>query len=147
MLKKHVHITNRFLTSFEEFVILPISFMRKTIRLKYISWILIAVISAVTIHCVHESAHAMERHLAVGDKHASHAEMSVPHQCPSFPGEQHTDYDGCNTCINCVCHAPLTIQPLQLSYRPIISDLIKSDPFKHLPEVYLSKFIPPQKQA
>jgi hypothetical protein len=41
----------------------------------------------------------------------------------------------------------LTVQPLQLGYNPLILNLSTSDPFKHLPEVYLPKFIPPQIQA
>lgn len=121
--------------------------MRKTIHLKFISWVLLAVISAVTIHCVHESAHAIQSHVTAAGEHASDAEISAKHQCPCTPLEQQKDYDGCDTCSNCVCHAPLTIQPFHFSYDPIISYLSTFDPFKHLPEVYLTKFIPPQKQA
>ncbi len=84
--------------------------------------------------------------MTAGDR-ASHVEMSAPHQCPCSPHEQHNDYDGCDTCSNCACHASLTIQQFQLRYNPMILDLSTSHPFKHLPEVFLSKFIPPQNNA
>ena len=111
---------------------------------KFISWVILVVMLTATIHCVHESAHAMQSNVAEADNQGLHSEISTPHQCPCTPLEQHNDDDGCDTCINCTCHAPLAIQPLQLSYNPIISNLSTSDPFKHLPEVYLSKFVPPQ---
>jgi hypothetical protein len=101
----------------------------------------------VTITGVHESAHAMQSHVTAPSDQASPSEISASHQCPCAPLEQHEDYDCCDTCSNCSCHAPLTIQPLQLSYSPIILDLSTPDTFKHLPEVYLSKFIPPQNPA
>jgi len=41
----------------------------------------------------------------------------------------------------------LTIHPFQLSYNPSIIDFGTSEEFKHLPEVYLPKFIPPQNLA
>jgi len=49
--------------------------------------------------------------------------------------------------MNCACHASVTIQQFQLSYNPSILKLNLSEPFKYLPEVFLSKFIPPQKHA
>jgi hypothetical protein len=102
----------------------------------------------VTIDGVHESAHAMQSHVIAASDQVSLLEIFASHQCPCSPLEQHKDYDGCDTCVNCVCHAPLTMQPFQLSYNPSILDsLYASDPFKHLPEVYLSKFIPPQNPA
>lgn len=89
----------------------------------------------------------MQNQVAAADDQGSHSEVSVTHQCPCAPLEPHKDYDGCDSCINCACHAPLTVQPIQLGYNPITLNLNKSEPFKHLPEVYLPKFIPPQEQA
>lgn len=121
--------------------------MRKTIHLKFISWVLLAVISAVTIHCVHESAHAMQSHATEVDKHESNTEISATPPCSCPPVEQHNNSGECDNCSSCACHAPLTIQPFRFSYNPTTSDLSTFDPFKHLPEVYLSRFIPPQIQA
>jgi hypothetical protein len=41
----------------------------------------------------------------------------------------------------------MTEQPVQVVYSLQIAPLVFPDPFKFLPEVYLSKFIPPQIQA
>lgn len=119
-------------------------YMLKTMPLKFISRLVLIVMLTVTINSLHESAHAMSGHDLTQN---SPAEMFAGHSCPCAPMEQHKDYDGCDNCINCVCHAPLTVKPFQLDYNPIIVELSASDPFKFLPEVYLSKFIPPQKQA
>ena len=121
--------------------------MQKHIPLKIFSWIILVLMLTVTIDGVHESAHAMQGHVTAAIDPASPSEISSSHQCPCFPLEQHKDYDGCDSCDNCACHAPLTMQQFQLSYNPVISDLSMADPFRYLPEVYLSKFIPPQKQA
>ena len=105
------------------------------------------VMLAVTINGVHNSAHAMQSHVTAENDQVSASEITAPHQCPCAPHEQHEDSDCCDSCINCACHAPLAVQPFKLGYNPIILDLNTSDTFKHLPEVYLSRFIPPQIQA
>ena len=102
---------------------------------------------AVTINGVHESAHAMQNHVTTGNDQVSASEITDTHHCPCAPHEQHEDSDCCDSCINCACHAPLAVQQFKLGYNPIILDLNTSDPFKHLPEVYLSRFIPPQIHA
>jgi hypothetical protein len=121
--------------------------MRKLIHLKFLSLILLTVMLTVTINGVHESAVAMQSHVFAVSDQASHTLVSVPHKCPFTPLEQHKDFDGCDTCISCSCHAPLAFQQFQLSYNPIIINLSTSDPYTHLPEVFLSKFIPPQNNA
>jgi len=121
--------------------------MRKFIHLKFFSWVLLVVTLTVTINGVHNNAHAMQSQIAAASVQVSTSEITASHHCPCIPHDQHEDADCCDTCINCACHAPLTVQPLQLGYNPIISELSAPDPFKHLPEVYLSKFIPPQIHA
>jgi len=118
--------------------------MSKFIHLKFLSSLLLLVLLSATINGVHESAHAMQSPVNTA---SSALEAAPPHDTPCTPFEHHQDYDGCDSCVNCACHASFTIQPLQLSYNPIILDLSTFAPFKHLPEVYLSKFIPPQIQA
>jgi len=122
--------------------------MRNKIPLKFFAKLLLVVMLTVAINGVHENSHAMQSPVAAADDHGLNSDnASATHQCPCPPFEQHKDCDGCDNCINCTCHAPLTVQPLQLDYKPIIVNLSMSDSFKHLPEVYLSKFIPPQIQA
>jgi hypothetical protein len=113
---------------------------------KIVTWALLIVTLFVTINCVHESAHAVQRDMAAtGDTEQS--TVSASHQCPFAPLEQHEDYDGCDACVNCACHAPLAFQQFQLSYRPMILALNTTYLFKHPPEVFLPKFIPPQNKA
>lgn len=121
--------------------------MRKLIPIKFFTKLLLMVMLTVTVSSVHESAHAMQDHVKVANYQSSLSQISAPHQCPCSPLEQHKDYDGCDTCINCACHAPLTVQPLKFNYNPASYDIQFYYTSKFLPEVYLSKFIPPQKQA
>jgi hypothetical protein len=120
--------------------------MSTYINLKFISSVLLLVMLAITIQGAHESAHAMQRPV---NGTGSTLENQAPHHdnTPCTPFEHHQDYDGCDSCINCFCHASLTILPINLGYNPVISDLQTFDPFRFLPEVYLTKFIPPQIQA
>jgi hypothetical protein len=132
------------LTFLDGLFILPVLMCNlKFIHLKLHSWILLAVMLTVTLIGVYESA-AKESHLTTASVQSACCEISTSPHCPCSPLQQHTDYDGCDSCDDCGCHAPLGTRAFQLSYAPIIIDLNSRDPFKHLPEVYLSKFIPPQ---
>jgi hypothetical protein len=117
--------------------------MRK-FRLKFISWVILAAMLTVTVNCVHESAHAMQSQPSATDDRKSTPDISVTHHCPCSQHEQHDDNDDCDTCYNCACHTPSTMQPFQFGYNPLILELSTFDPFRHIPEVYLPKFIPPQ---
>lgn len=115
--------------------------MRTFIHLKLIAAVLLLVMLTVTINGAHESAHAMQSPVTTT---SSAAEAPAPHDTPCTPFEHHQDNDGCDSCVNCVCHVSLTVQLFQLSYNPVISELQTADPFRFLPEVYLTRFIPPQ---
>jgi hypothetical protein len=97
----------------------------------------------VAINGLHECSHAAQSHETITGSQVVHPEISFSHHCPCVPFEQHNDFDGCDTCANCSCHAPLTIHPFQIAYNPIILDLSTFAPFNFLPEVYLSLFVPP----
>ena len=118
--------------------------MRKLIPLKFVSQLLLVIMLIMAVNGVHESAHAMQDHVKASNYQVSLSQVSAPHQCPCTPPAEHKDYDGCNTCINCTCHAPMTIQQIQISYNPsILDNLYASPPFIFLPKVYLSLFVPP----
>jgi len=121
--------------------------MRSAIYLKFISWVMLVVVSSFTLHCVRESAHAMQERAAAAGEQTSDTQVSAQHHCPCSPVGEHTDYDDCDSCADCACHAHLTVQPFQFISNPTISDLCMIDSFRHLPEVYLTRFIPPQIQA
>jgi hypothetical protein len=115
--------------------------------LKCISSLLLVLMLTLAINVMHDSAHVMQGHLTTARVHATPSKISTSHHGPCTPFEQQNDHDGCDLCINCVCHAPLTIQTFQLRYIPLLVALRPSDIFKHLPEVYFPKFIPPQISA
>ncbi len=117
--------------------------MFKHVPLNFFSRILILVMLVVMSNGAHESAHAMQNHEAAANELVSQPELSESHECPCAPLEQHNDCDGCDKCVNCNCHAPLTVRPFQICYNPIILDLGKFHQFSFLPEVYLSLFVPP----
>jgi hypothetical protein len=115
--------------------------MRRFLHLKFISSALLLLMLIVTLDGAHESTHAMQSAVTTAN---SAAESVSPHDTPCTPFEHNQDYDGCDSCVNCACHASLTILPFKISYDPIILDMSTFDLFKHLPEVYLTRFIPPQ---
>lgn len=121
--------------------------MRIVIPRKFVSSLLLALMLTLAINVMHDSAHAMQGHLTTAGVQATSSKISTSHHGPCAPFEHQNDHDGCDLCINCACHAPLTIQTFQFHYIPLIVDLRPSDIFKHLPEVYFPKFIPPQISA
>jgi hypothetical protein len=133
----------------------PLHTMRRFTNPKLFSWLLLAVMLTASIHCVFENAYASEGQ-GVGWAHRANATLSdqisqcqilASDHCPCCPAEHQNDSADCDTCINCICHASLTVQHFSLSYNPFILDLQTSAPFQHIPEVYLAKFIPPQNLA
>lgn len=120
--------------------------MRRFIPIKFFSWLLLVLMLNLAIDGMHANAHAGQLQVAVSGDHGQDGSDAQPH-CPCAPQEPHQDGDGCDNCDNCTCHAPLTVQTFQLNYTPLIIALQWPDPLRHLPEVYLSKFIPPQIHA
>ncbi|SNB44771.1 hypothetical protein [Geobacter sp. DSM 9736] len=61
--------------------------------------------------------------------------------------DEERDSSGCDSSCYCPGQAPLTPQHLQIAYSPDQLPLRFTDPLMFFPEVYLSKFIPPQNQV
>lgn len=119
--------------------------MQKIIPIKLVSQLILIVLLTVMINGVHESAHAMQSHVSyLVNQQTLHTESCSAQHCPCAPQEQHKDFDGCDTCTSCACHAPLTVETFALRYDPVVVMFRPFDSFKYLPEVFLSKFIPPQ---
>lgn len=109
--------------------------------------ILLAMVTG-TVHGAFGSAHPHPCDPALSSPTAvTFIDVLSPHHCPC-PSDTHDDGDGCDNCMSCGCHAPLTMQPFRLNLAHLSSsDLVPLDSRTHLPEVYLSKFIPPQNPA
>jgi len=68
-------------------------------------------------------------------------------QCPCCPLEQQSRESACDFSCDCACHVSLSLHPFSFNYTPVFSELQSFDPFAFLPQVFLSKFIPPQLNA
>ena len=114
--------------------------MRQFIH-RYVSSCMVIVMLAISVTGFCRSAHAAELSF---DAHSDSSYLcAIEKDCPSCPvGEQSTP-DHCDSSCNCPCHAPLTAQSVQVVCSQTIAPLVFPEPFKALPEVYLSKFIPP----
>jgi hypothetical protein len=68
--------------------------------------------------------------------------------CPCHPAPEHSSSDHfCYGNCNGPCHAPLSSVSVVFAYMPVGIPLSFSDHKQFIPEVYLSKFIPPQNLA
>lgn len=121
--------------------------MRKYMPVKFLSYLLLAVISCAFLSGACESAHAMERggSISVCELSASHAAADC--DTPDCPLQDETQHGDCDFCCDCACHASLSGTPFSLNYSPIFAPLQTFDSFTFLPEVFLSKFVPPQLNA
>jgi len=67
---------------------------------------------------------------------------------PDAPSPSHSPDDHlCTGDCSCPCQAPLSFPMISVSYTPLLVSFQHVEPARYIPEVYLSKFIPPQKQA
>jgi hypothetical protein len=77
-------------------------------------------------------------HVSVSASDCCHHGDSPDHSLPE------SDSDGCHSCGTCPCHAPLVSALLFPPFAPVVTALQSFYSEKQIPEVYLSKFIPPQ---
>lgn len=64
--------------------------------------------------------------------------------CPTDTGHSDQKEPGqCDSVCHCACHTTLTGEPIGIVCSVHVSPLNFTEPHKALPEVYLSKFIPP----
>jgi hypothetical protein len=102
------------------------------------------VILVISVNGFCRSATGVEHMDAVKNAGEMTCKSAIEKQCPSSPINKTALPDNCNSFCYCSCHAPFTVQSEQLGYSPQIARLAFSEPFKAIPEVYISKFIPPQ---
>lgn len=121
--------------------------MRSLIPIKLVCRLLLVVMITTVMSGVCHSAHALQRSADAPDGQVLISHVDTGSQCPCCPSEEPAGHEECNLCCDCACHTSLSYQPFTYSYTPVVSDLQTSDPFSFLPEVFLSKFVPPQLQA
>lgn len=122
--------------------------MPRFIPLKTVCRLLLLVLLTVSIDCGHASAYVTDFQVKAADSLTALSGSCDGHHCPCSPQGERADHDGCDTCAGgCSCHAPLLVHHFNLNYAPSLLDISTFDTFKYLPEVFLSKFVPPQLQA
>lgn len=68
--------------------------------------------------------------------------------CPGAPSPPHDRSDHfCTGDCGCPCQAPLSPSPVVASYSPSFTFLYHAEVTRHVPEVYLSLFVPPDSAA
>ena len=118
--------------------------MRKLLCLKLLSWLMLTVILTAMTHGLCDEAHASHHFVSAASDQTESLSSATGH-CTDCPVNDDDGGSGnCDDCTNCICHTFSLPHHFKFVYIPIASDLLTSQPFKQLPEVYLSKFIPPQ---
>lgn len=117
--------------------------MPDLIPVKLISRLLLIVMLTFTVSSAYDSAHAMQGKVEVAGYHETGSQVAVSHQCPCCP-QQQSDSDGCDLCCDCACHTLCCLQHFSFDRKLFLSELQSYDRFTYLPEVFLTKFVPPQ---
>jgi hypothetical protein len=122
---------------------LEIDIMNRTDYRKYISFVMIMAILAISMSgfcragIAASPPCAAEYHI---DKYNCDQHDKDSSACPA---DEHSVPGHCDSNCDCPCHAQLTAQPVQVVCLQPVAPLEFHEPFMSLPEVYLSKFIPP----
>ena len=99
----------------------------------------------LSVNTMFRVAHTMEEsgHLAAHKVSISNV-MSNDH-CPACPDEDHPETDHSHS--SCEHHSSIYFgyTPQLITYNPIISLLGTTEPSNSFPDVYLEKFIPPER--
>jgi hypothetical protein len=114
---------------------------------KMVAVLMVMVMLVISISCDCGTASASDSADASvkAKQTVSKADGCASH-CPGCPDSDDSDSGHCDSC-SCPCHAPLSVQPIRLTFSELVSPLAFHEPFIYLPQVYLSKFIPPQNAA
>ncbi|QXM10173.1 hypothetical protein KP002_03380 [Geomonas subterranea] len=121
--------------------------MRKLFPVKFLSFLLLAVTFCTFLSGACDNAHAFAQCGTVADcvQSDSHADRDC--DTPDCPTQGETGHDDCDFCCDCACHVSLSVGHFSLEYYPVFAALQSFDRFTFIPEVFLSKFVPPQLRA
>lgn len=114
----------------------PWYLMNSTFR-HVVSILMILLVLSLSATCFCSDLAPAAEAAAAGD-HCGHCPTDAGHSDGTQP-----DPGQCDSSCHCACHTSLTGQPLSIVCSLHISPLTFTEPHKSLPEVYLSKFIPP----
>jgi len=113
-----------------------------------IALLMICVMLSISMFGNCNGAHgSAEASWAQASESCAAAVASDAGHCPSCPADDHAAPGQCDSACYCDCHAPLKASPFQLVCNQLFSQLSFSESSKAIPEVFLSKFVPPQNLA
>jgi len=123
--------------------------MLKLVPTKFLAWLLLVVVCALTTANLSRSAHAADcgTSTSVASQVTAASAGCDGHDCPGTPQDQHDQGDACDSCDSCGCHASVFSRvslPVRTSFVIVTG---RREPFRLCPEVYLSLFVPPQIHA
>ncbi|TSK08257.1 MAG: hypothetical protein FPO08_02795 [Geobacter sp.] len=121
--------------------------MRTFIPIRFLSILLLAVTFSTLLGGVLDSAHAMQRCVAEAGCEQSLSPQDSDCDLPGCPADDDSSHDGCDLCCDCACHLSLNLDNFSFAYLPLLSEIRTPHRFIYLPEVFLSKFVPPQLRA
>lgn len=123
--------------------------MLKFVPLKSLTWLLLVAVLALTLGALCRPVHADSGVSGSATQLVQVQSGSTP-DCPCSPLDHGHDHDGdsdgdtCDNCASCGCHASVFnthTLPVRIPWLTIAG---WHEPFRYLPEVYLSLFVPPQ---
>jgi hypothetical protein len=117
---------------------------------KMVAFFMVIALLAVSISCGCGGAWAddLSADFSLKAKQSSSCSKATDtgSHCPGSPDHEDSDSGDCDSC-SCSCHASLLTEPIRLIISAVVTPLVFHEPFTYLPQVYLSKFIPPQNAA
>jgi hypothetical protein len=122
------------------------SYMHQLIIVTFFSRFLLLILLTGSINGQLGTAHAEQTSVSPAKTGESFAMVSARPEKKTVH-EHHNHTGECHTCCNCFCNVILSIQSIKLDYNPVIMSFGSFKPIANLPEVTLSRFIPPRAVA
>ncbi|NTW70477.1 MAG: hypothetical protein HGB23_11670 [Chlorobiaceae bacterium] len=110
----------------------------------FLSRLLLLMLLTASINGQFSSAHAVQTTLAAAITGEEFVMLPAMQREKNSTNEHHKHTGECHTCGNCLCHVILPVQSLKLDYNPAVISFCTFKPIANLPEVTLSRFIPPR---
>lgn len=116
--------------------------MKTALFLKSVSLLMIAMVFTVSVTGFCHDAGAADHD--AGTRQKVNSCTTDEKGCPSCPVDEHSVPGHCDSSCHCSCFAPLKAETVQVGCSPPASRLTFYEPYQSFPEVYPSRFIPPQ---
>jgi hypothetical protein len=113
----------------------------------FFRFLFLILLTASSINVEVGHAHAMPSTFSSANSSESFAVVSAMHGDQKTSHKHHEHSGDCHACSTCTCQVLLPVQTIKLDYNPVITSFCLFNPIVTLPEVTLSRFIPPRNAA